>query len=399
MIQRIIFATMAFVILALGALAWYIPKQRGAAQEAARQEAAARKKRPVPVILAKAVKRDVPIWLENTGTVQAYNSVTVRPRVSGTLDSVNFTEGQLVAKDDILAQIDPRPYRAILVQAQARKAQDEAQLAHERRELERISALVKLDAESQRLLDQQQASVIQLSALVQADQAAIDAAQLDLEFTTLRAPIAGRTGFRQLDAGNTVTANQSTGLVVITQLQPIHVVFSMPQKHLAVLRPLTSLGGKPLPAQAVMDETGGIAGAGELSLLDNSVDVSTDNVRLKATFPNEDASLWPGQYVLARVLVSILKDAILVPAEAVKPGVDGPIVYVVRQDNTVEMRSVVVGPEVRQDNLVVIEKGITVGETLVREGQNKLKTGTRIEEARRTLVETPEAGSAAAGKN
>ncbi|MDR2512393.1 MAG: efflux RND transporter periplasmic adaptor subunit [Puniceicoccales bacterium] len=382
MIQRIIFATIALTILGLGALAWYIPKQRSAAQEAARQEATERKKRPVPVVLARAVRQDVPIWLENTGTVQAYNSVTVRPRVSGTLDSVNFSEGQLVDKDDVLAQIDPRPYRAVLAQAQARKVQDEAQLAHARRELERISALVKLDAESQRLLDQQQASVTQLSALVQADQAAMEAAQLDLEFTTLRAPIAGRTGFRQLDAGNTVTANQSTGLVVITQLQPINVVFSMPQKHLAALRPIISPGGKPLPAQAVIDETGEVVGAGELSLLDNSVDVSTDNVRLKATFPNEDAVLWPGQYVLARVLVSTLKGAILVPAEAVKPGVDGPIVYVVRPGNTVEMRSVVLGPEVRQGNQVVIETGISDGEVLVREGQNKLKTGSSIEAAR-----------------
>ncbi|MDR2849961.1 MAG: efflux RND transporter periplasmic adaptor subunit [Verrucomicrobiota bacterium] len=319
----------------------------------------------------------MPVWLSSPGTVKA-NTVTVRPQVSGTLDTVNFTEGQTVAKGDILAQIDPRPYKATLDQARARKTQDEAQLTHARLELARITALVAGNAESQRVLDEQTAKVAQLDALVKADQAAIDAAQIDFDFTTLRSPISGLTGIRRVDAGNTVTANQSDGLVVVTQMQPTFVIFSLAQRHLAVLIENMKPGSPPLPVQAVGDQTDERLGDGRLTLLDNQVDLATDSFGLKAEFANENGALWPGRYVIARVHVKTLKDVILVPSSAVIPGIDGPIVYVARDDNTVEVRPVEPGLVLADERMVVIEKGLQAGESVVREGQNKLKPSSII---------------------
>src|SRR5688572_11370398 len=224
-----------FIVLLLGiggTLAWRFVPTRQAAPKSASVGGA----KGIPVVTATVALRDMPLWLSGLGTVQAFNTVTVRPRVSGTLDSINFTEGQNVKAGDILAQIDPRPYRSALEQAKARKAQNEAQLLNARRELDRIRALVESDAESRRILEQQEASVAQLAAVAKADQAAVEAAQLDLDFTTVRAPIAGRTGVRFVDAGNLVSANQSTGIVVITQLQPVSLVFTLPQHHLPALR-------------------------------------------------------------------------------------------------------------------------------------------------------------------
>jgi len=347
------------------------------------QPPVARATKPVPVFLVKAAARDVPVWLENFGTVQAFNTVTVRPRVSGTIDSVNFTEGQRVKKGDILARIDPRPYQAALAQAKAKKAQDEALLKNARREFERARGLAEEGGESQRTVDLQEASVAQLEAAVQADQAAVDAAQLDLDFTTLRAPIAGLTGFRLLDAGNTVTANQTEGLVVVTQMQPISLVFTLPQRHLAVLRKRLRAGGEHPLAQALQDgadpdSENRVLATGSLDIIDNQVDSATDNLRLKATFPNEHYELRPGQYVGARVLVEMRKDAVLVPKAALQDGTGGSVfVYVVKADNTVEARVVATGPETGGD--IVIERGLAAGELVVREGQNKLRPGMKVE--------------------
>jgi multidrug efflux system membrane fusion protein len=400
---RITLILTAGLLIGASVAAYYYKADKLAKEASAKKELSARAARPLPVLLARAVKRDVPVWLENPGTVQAYNSVTVRPRVSGMLDSVNFTEGQVVAKGEILAQIDPRPYKAVLDQAKARKAQDEAQLKNARTELARIRALVEGDAESQRVLDEQETRVAQLEALLKSGQAAIDAAQLDLDFTTLRSPIDGRTGVRHLDAGNIVTASQSEGLVVVTQMQPISVVFALPQKHLSVLRPSTQPGKVPLPAQAANPETGEVLGNGVVSLLDNQVDLSTDNIRLKATFSNDDGTLWPGQYVLARVHVQTVKNAVLVPAPAVVSGVNGPFVYVAKADGTVEARPVTTGIEVPGESMdnVIIEKGLSEGELVVREGQNKLKPGAKIApikeaapETRAVALENPAAATA-----
>lgn len=331
--------------------------------------------RGVAVVTAQVTVRDMPIWLSGLGTVQASNTVTVRPRVSGSLDKVNFTEGQTVQAGDILAQIDPRPYRSALEQSKARQAQNAAQLANARRDLERIRELVASDAESRRILEQQEASVAQLAAVAQADQAAVDAAQLDLDFTTVRAPIAGRTGVRLVDAGNLVTASQGAGLVVITQLQPVSVVFAIAQQHLPALRRRLQTDPSPPAVRAVSESNEALA-TGQLELIDNQIDTSTGTVRLKATFPNTDLSLWPGQFVTGLVLVETRQQALVVPAEVVQAGLDSPFAYVVKADATVEARPLKPGPTV--DAFTVIESGLQAGERVVRDGQSKLQPGARI---------------------
>ncbi|MEK7950120.1 efflux RND transporter periplasmic adaptor subunit [Luteolibacter soli] len=331
--------------------------------------------RPVPVTVAKVVKKDIPIWLEGIGNVQAANTVTVRPRVGGTLESINFTEGAIVKEGDVLARIDPRPFESVLAQAKAKKAQDEAQLANAKTILTRAETLVKENAISRQVVDQAEASATQLEAQVKADQAAIDAAQLDLDFTTVRAPISGRTGVRMVDAGNVVTASQAEGLVVLTEMQPISVIFTLPQRHLSDLRPHMKPGAAELSVQAE-DEDDTLLDEGQLKLVDNQIDNTTGTLKLKASFPNKDYTLWPGQYVNARVLVETKKDALVVPAEAVQPGLKGPFVYLVKDDNTVEARQTKTG--VTLDGLTVIEDGLQVGDRVVREGQTKLKPGAAV---------------------
>lgn len=327
------------------------------------------------VLATTASARNMPIWLAGIGSAQAYNTVTVRPRVSGTLEQVQFVEGSMVKSGDVLAQIDPRPYRAVLAQAKARKAQNEAQLTNARKELERVEALVKNDAVSQQSLDQAKATVAQLEAATDADTAAMDAAQLDLDFTTVRSPINGRTGIRQLDAGNVVTANQSEGLVRITQVQPISVVFTLPQRHLSALRQPMQPGAEPLRVQAV-GEDGVLLDEGKLELIDNQIDSSTGTLRLKASFANAKSTLWPGQFVTARVLVETRKDAVVVPSQVVQPGLDGPFAYLIKSDNTVEVR--LLKPGLTVDGRTIIEEGLKAGDRVVLDGHSKLKPGALV---------------------
>lgn len=327
----------------------------------------------VPVTLATAAERDVPVWLTGIGSVQAANSVTLRPRVSGTLDKVNFIEGQMVRESDVLAQIDPRPYEAVVEQARAKKLQDEAQLASARLELARVRTLVESNVEGRRLLEQQEATVARLIALVQADDAALQAAQLDLDFTTLRAPVSGRTGFRLVDAGNVVTANQGSGLVVITQMQPISVVFTLPQAHLPALR--ASLRSGAQPAVEAFGDDGSRLASGRLELIDNQIDLSTGTLRLKATFANEDLNLWPGQFVTARVLVDTRRQAVVLPSRAVQAGLDGPYVYRLLPDKTVEPLTVKTG--LTAEDVTIVE-GLPAGESVVLDGHSKLKPGALV---------------------
>ncbi|MDR0535342.1 MAG: efflux RND transporter periplasmic adaptor subunit [Puniceicoccales bacterium] len=376
--RNLIIVFMLVVAIGAGAYGFHWRIQRNLRQDLEKKELREAAAKPVPVLLAKAARRDVPVWLEAPGWVRAYNSVTVRPRVSGTLDSVNFTEGRYVARGDVLAQIDPRPYRATLDQALSKQAQNAALLKNARLELARVKGLVAEDAESQRVLDDAEARVAELEARAKEDSATVAAAQLDLDFTTLRSPIDGRTGIRQLDAGNTVTANQPTGLVVVTQTQPISAVFDVPQRHLPLLRPVSKdSGSRPLAVEVFNDETGEVLSRGELSLLDNTVNRASDNLQLKATFKNEDDSLWPDQYIMARVHVRTIKGAVLVPEEAVQAGVDGSMVYVAK-DGIVQPRPVTTGSNLAREGLVVIEKGLLEGEEVVREGQNRLRPGSKV---------------------
>jgi len=329
----------------------------------------------IPVVAAQAVQKEMEVWLSGIGTVQASNTVTVRPRVGGTLETVNFTEGAMVKEGDVLAQIDQRPYRAVLSQMQAKKSQDEAQLANANATLNRSQSLVKDNAVSKQVLDTAEAAAGQLVAQVQADQAAIEAAQLDLDVTTVRAPISGKTGVRLVDAGNIVTGNQAEGLVVLTQLQPVAVMFTLPQKYFAQLRPHMKPGAAALKAQALEDD-GSVLDEGSLELVDNQIDTATGTLRLKATFANKNYSLWPGQFVTARVLVDTLKDPVVVPSEVVQPGLDGSFAYVIKQDESVEARNVKTGMTL--DGLTVIDDGLKPGDRGVQDGQSKLKPGSRV---------------------
>lgn len=367
-----------WVVVALvavgGYLAWRQVHGRQAAVAGVPPGASPRSK-AVTVAAATAVERDVPIWLVGLGTVQAHNAVTIRPRVSGALDQVNFTEGQMVAAGDVLARIDPRPYESALAQARARKAQNDALLANARRELTRIRSLVESEAEGRQLLDQQETAVAQLAAQVQGDEAAIAAAQLDLDFTWVRAPFAGRTGVRMIDAGNLVTANQGAGIVVVAQLQPISVVFSLPQHHLPAVQRRVTSDASPSIVQA-LGEHGAVIGEGRLELVDNAVDTATGTVRLKATFENKDLALWPGQFLSARLLVERRTKAVTVPAEVVQAGLNGTFAYVIRADQSVEVRPVRTGPLV--EGQTVIEEGLRAGEQVVRDGQSKLQPGAKV---------------------
>jgi len=228
---------------------------------------------------------------------------------------------------------------------------------------------------SKQVLDQAEAAAGQLEALVNADQAAIDAAQLDLDFTTVRAPISGRTGVRMVDAGNVVTASQTAGLVVLTELQPISVIFTLPQRHLTELQPFMKPDATAPPVHATNDD-GTPLDQGTLALVDNQIDNNTGTLRLKATFPNKDFTLWPGQYVSAKVLVETKKGALVVPAEVVQPGLNGPFAYIVKDDETVEVRQLKTG--LTQDGLTVIEDGLKAGDRVVRDGQSKLKPGAKV---------------------
>ncbi len=330
----------------------------------------------VSVVSTQVVSRDVPLWLSGIGTVQGYNTVVVRPRVGGILEKIEFTEGSLVEKGTVLAQIDPRPYEAALALAVARKAQNEAQLVSAKQDQARMESLFQSRSVSQQAWEQATALVAQLEAAIEADSAAIASARLELDYATVRAPISGRAGLRLLDEGNLVTANQSEGLVHITQLQPVSVIFTLPQQHLPALRSQTQPGTPPTLVVEAMDERGEKLGEGQLELIDNQIDLSTGTLRLKARFANESLTLWPGQFVTARVLVDTRENSKVVPNEVVQPGLEGPFAYLIREDNTVEARRIVVGPSL--DGWTIIEAGLESGDEVVREGQSKLKPGSLI---------------------
>lgn len=329
----------------------------------------------IPVTVTSVSRKDVKIWLSGIGTVQAYNKVTVRPRVSGVLDEIHFTEGATVKAGDVLARIDPRPYQSILAQAKAKQAQSTAQLSNARIELDRVTNLLQSGAESRQKFDSLQATVAQYVAQEQADAASVQAAELDLEFTTVKAPISGRTGVRLIDQGNLVTASQEGGLVVITQFQPISVIFTLSQQNLASIQKRTTEDKSPLIAQALTDD-GAILAEGKLELIDNEIDTTTGTIKLKATFANTEESLWPGQFVTARILVQTRKQAEVVPTQAIQTGLNGPFAYVVKADKKVEARPLKPGPQV--EDITLIEEGLQEGEQIVLDGQSKLQPGASV---------------------
>ncbi len=357
-----------FIALSVVA-AWYFRPQTNNAAKAPEG------KKSVPVVTMSAEERDIPIWLTGLGAVQAYNKVTIRPRVGGVLDRIHFTEGQSVKEGDVLAIIDPRPYESLLAQAKAKVAQTSAQLANAEKDMERNDKLVKSGAVSQQILEQLEANVAQITAQKQADIAAMESAQLDLDFTTVKAPIAGKSGMRLIDQGNLVTANQDGGLVVISQFQPISVVFTLPQSNLPAIRKKLTTDAPELTVEALTDE-GQVLAEGKLALIDNEIDVNSGTMKLKASFPNTDQALWPGQFLSARVLVETRKMAVVIPTQAITAGLNGPFVYVVKTDSTVEPRNVKPGPQVNE--ITIIEEGLKSGEQVVIDGQSKLQPGAPV---------------------
>jgi multidrug efflux system membrane fusion protein len=329
---------------------------------------------PVPVISGEAVRQDVPVFLNGLGNVQGFNTVTVRSRVDGQLDKVSFTEGQDVKAGDVLAQIDPRPFQAALDQATARRDQNAALLANAELDLQRELALMKSNAGTAQKADTQKAMVEQLKATLKADEAAIEAARVQLNYATIVSPINGRTGIRAVDAGNVVRAADPSGIVVITQLQPITVIFTLSERHLPLIQTEAAKG--TLPVFALDRNNNKQVAQGTLSVIDNQIDTTTGTIRLKATFPNEDLRLWPGQYTNVRLQVSVLKDAVTVPASAVQRGPAGTYAYLISPEATAELRPVTVSRF--EDGIALIEKGLTPGDKVVVDGHFRIQPGARV---------------------
>lgn len=329
----------------------------------------------VPVETALAESRDVPIYYNSLGTVQAFNTVLVRPRVDGEIVRIAFQEGQMVKEGDLLAQIDPRPYRATLDGALARKAQNEATLVSNRADLERTQQLARREFATQQSLDQQTSNVRSQQAVIAADQAAIDSAQTQLDYTTIRSPLSGRTGLRLVDQGNVVRAGDSTGIVEIAQLQPISVLFTAPEGQLSAIA--EAMGAGDVAVMALATSGGAVLGQGRLALINNQVDVATGTVRLKATFPNDEGRLWPGLSVNTRLLVRTLKGVVAVPEDALQRGQNELFVYVVKDDGTAEKRVVSVGPF--SEGRVVVTEHLKPGERVVTVGQSRLQPGSRLD--------------------
>jgi multidrug efflux system membrane fusion protein len=360
----------AFVAAIVG-LGWYLWRAQVSVPQISRPAP------PVPVRTALVQQQDLPIILNGIGTVHAFNIVSVKTRVDGHLDRVDFVEGQDVAEGKVLAQIDPRPFQTQLAQARAAKGRNEALLANAKLDLERTSTLVTREYASRQTLDTQRALVRQLEAAIQGDQAAIDNAAVQLGYATIVSPIAGRTGMRLVDKGNIVRATDSGGLVVITQLQPISVIFALPQDVLGdIVKEMSAL---PLKVSAYNRDGSVKLGEGVLVLVDNQVEAATGTLRLKASFDNPDNALWPGQFVNVRLLLRVRSDVATVPAEVTQHGLNGAFAYVVKADQSVEQRPIKVGQS--RDGVTVVEEGLRSGETVVLDGQHKLRAGTRVQVA------------------
>jgi multidrug efflux system membrane fusion protein len=344
---------------------------------------------PVPVVAVPAKRADVPVYLDAVGTSRALNTVTVRAQVDGKLLSVGFNEGQDVKKGDVLARIDPTTYQAQLDQAIAKKAQDEAQLANARLDLERYQRLAATNSINRQQADTQAATVAQLEALVQSDTAAIANARAILAYTTIVAPIDGRTGIRAVDEGNIVRTSDTNGIVTITQLKPISVLFNLPQQDLNRVNAAFAKGA--LDVDALRSDTDAVIEHGKLTVVDNQVDQSTGTVRLKGEFPNAELQLWPGQFVNVRLLIDTQKQVVVIPTGAVQRGPKGTFVYVVKDDNTVTMKTVAVG---QQDEVqAVVTSGVEPPERVVTTGFARLNEGSKV--APSAPGETPPAAAPA----
>jgi multidrug efflux system membrane fusion protein len=361
----------AVVLLAVAGALYYVFGTPAQQQRRASRFAA---DGPVPVLVAPAALADVPVYLDAVGTTKALNTVTVRAQVDGKLLSVGFKEGQDVKKGDVLAQIDPTTFKATLDQAAAKKAQDEALLANAKNDLARYEQLAATNAINKQQADTQRSLVAQYTAQVQSDQAAAESAQATLAYTTIKAPIDGRTGIRAVDEGNIVHSSDSTGIVTITQLKPISVQFNLPQQYLSQVNDAFAKG--PLKVDAQRSDDGAVIDTGTLTVVDNQVDSSTGTVKLKAEFPNASLQLWPGQFANVRLLIDTLKQVVVIPTGAVQRGPTGTFVYVVKDDNSATIRPIVV--QKQDETQTVIKSGVTPPERVVTTGFARLTEGAKV---------------------
>jgi multidrug efflux system membrane fusion protein len=329
---------------------------------------------PVPVLATAARLADVPVYLDGVGTAKALNTVTVRSQVDGKIVEISFKEGQDVPKGYVLAKVDPVTYQAAYDQTVAKKAQDEAQLANARLDLDRYTRLAATNAVNKQQLDTQRALVAQLEAQIKLDQAAVDNARAVLSYTDIIAPIAGRTGIRLVDAGNLVRSAEATGIVILTQLQPISVFFSLPQQNLPELT--RGMAEGDLPVDALNGDGKGTLDKGKVMVIDNQVDQTTGTVKLRGEFPNNDLQLWPGQFVNVRVLIDTLRQAVVVPTAAIQRGPNGAFVYVLKQGNTVTVRPVTLTQQ--DDSRAVVATGLQAGEQVVTTGFARLTEGAQV---------------------
>lgn len=366
------------LVIAAVAGSGYYGWQRYSASQAAKAQAAqkgAPRVAAVPVSIAPVQKADFPVYLTGLGTVQGFNTVQVRTRVDGQIDKVAFTEGQMVKQGDLLVEIDPRPFQAVLDQAKAKKAQDEANLANANLDLQRYTKLGEFATRQQ--TDTQRSTVAQLTAQIAADEAAISNAQTQLDYTQVKSPITGVAGLRQVDIGNIVNASSQTGVVTIAQVEPITVIFTAPEDQL----PYISEGQKSGELRVIAFTTDGkkTLAEGKLAVINNQVDTTSGTIRLKAVFDNKEHTLWPGQSVSTRLLVRTLKDATVVPDDAVLHSTNGLYAYTVGQDNKAEVRKLKVSYSI--DGRSVVDEGLSAGQQVITGGQYKVQPGSLVSTA------------------
>jgi membrane fusion protein, multidrug efflux system len=356
-------------VLVLGGLLW-----QAAGHPGFRRKAPPTDVRPVPVAASAALQKDVPIYLEGLGTVTALYTVTVKTQVDGRLDSMYFVEGQRVKKGELIALVDPRPFEAALHQATATVARDQANLVNAKLNLERYDELSKQNLIAVQQATDQKSVVDQLAATVAIDQAQVETAKLNLAYAHIISPVDGVTGIRLVDPGNIIHAADTTGIVVITQLDPIAVIFTLPQDDLNAVS--EQMGKGELTVDAFSRDGGAKLGTGKVLLIDNQINQTTATIRLKAVFPNPAAVLWPNEFVKARLLLTTKQNVIVVPTPAIQRGPKGTFVYVVGSDSTVSVRSVVI--DTTQGDQTILTSGVKAGETVVVDGQNQIRPGSKV---------------------